>query len=76
MTGIEPMSHAQDVVPALRDDKVTERDRHQDYRKIARGRRRLYSCRASSNEYGRRHVAGSPRDSQRSVGCRGRARRA
>ena len=34
-TGIEPMSHAQDVVLALREDKVTERDRHQDYQKVA-----------------------------------------
>jgi len=34
-TGIEPMSHAQDVVLALRDDKVTERDRHEDYQKVA-----------------------------------------
>jgi len=34
-TGIEPMSHAQDVVLTLRDDKVTERDRHQDYQKVA-----------------------------------------
>jgi aspartyl-tRNA(Asn)/glutamyl-tRNA(Gln) amidotransferase subunit C len=29
------MSHAQDVVLALRDDKVTERDRHEDYQKVA-----------------------------------------
>ena len=33
--GVEPMSHAQDVVAALRDDKVTEADRHVDYQKVA-----------------------------------------
>ena len=34
-TGIEPMSHAQDVVLTLREDKVTESDRHEDYQKVA-----------------------------------------
>ena len=34
-TGIEPMSHAQDVTVRLRDDKVTEVDRHADYQKVA-----------------------------------------
>jgi len=34
-TGIEPMSHAQDVSLTLRDDKVSERDRHVEYQKVA-----------------------------------------
>ena len=34
-TGIEPMSHAQDVTAPLRDDAVTETDRHADYQRVA-----------------------------------------
>ena len=34
-TGVEPMSHAQDVSVALRDDEVTETDRHAEYQKVA-----------------------------------------
>lgn len=34
-TGVEPMSHAQDLVLALREDRVTEADRHADYQKVA-----------------------------------------
>jgi aspartyl-tRNA(Asn)/glutamyl-tRNA(Gln) amidotransferase subunit C len=34
-TGIEPMSHAQDVSAPLRDDKVTEGDRHAQYQRVA-----------------------------------------
>ncbi len=34
-TGVEPMSHAQDVVLPLREDKVTETDRHADFQRIA-----------------------------------------
>jgi aspartyl-tRNA(Asn)/glutamyl-tRNA(Gln) amidotransferase subunit C len=34
-TGIEPMSHAQDVVLRLRDDAVTETDRHEAFQAIA-----------------------------------------
>ena len=34
-TGVEPMSHAQDVVAPLRDDKVTEKDCHAEYQKVA-----------------------------------------
>ena len=33
--GIEPMSHAQDLMLPLRDDVVTEADRHADYQRIA-----------------------------------------
>ena len=33
--GVEPMSHAQDVVLPLREDKVTETDRHADYQRVA-----------------------------------------
>lgn len=33
--GIEPMSHAQDVVLRLRDDAVTETDRHEAFQAIA-----------------------------------------
>ena len=34
-TGVEPMSHAQDVVLPMREDTVTEADRHADYQRIA-----------------------------------------
>ena len=34
-TGIEPMSHAVDVVQRLREDIVTELDRRADFQKIA-----------------------------------------
>jgi aspartyl-tRNA(Asn)/glutamyl-tRNA(Gln) amidotransferase subunit C len=34
-TGVEPMSHAQDVVLPMREDAVTEADRHADYQRIA-----------------------------------------
>ncbi|MBP6368617.1 MAG: Asp-tRNA(Asn)/Glu-tRNA(Gln) amidotransferase subunit GatC [Burkholderiales bacterium] len=34
-TGVEPTSHAQDVVLPLREDKVTETDRHADFQRIA-----------------------------------------
>ncbi len=34
-TGIEPMAHAQDVVLRLRDDVVTETDRHAAYQAVA-----------------------------------------
>ena len=34
-TGIEPMSHAQDVCAPLRDDAVTESDHHADYQRVA-----------------------------------------
>ena len=34
-TGVEPMSHAQDVVLPLREDKVTETDRHADFPRVA-----------------------------------------
>jgi len=33
--GIEPMSHAQDVVLPLREDQVTESDQHALYQSIA-----------------------------------------
>ena len=33
--GVEPMSHAQDVVLTLREDQVTETDRHAEYQKVA-----------------------------------------
>jgi aspartyl-tRNA(Asn)/glutamyl-tRNA(Gln) amidotransferase subunit C len=33
--GVEPMSHAQDVVLPLREDKVTETDRHADFQRVA-----------------------------------------
>jgi aspartyl-tRNA(Asn)/glutamyl-tRNA(Gln) amidotransferase subunit C len=36
-TGIEPMSHAHDVSLRLRDDVVTEPDRHADYQRVAPG---------------------------------------
>ena len=34
-TGVEPMSHAQDVTAPLRADAVTETDRHADYQRVA-----------------------------------------
>ena len=34
-TGIAPMSHAQDLTLPLRDDVVTESDRHADYQRVA-----------------------------------------
>ena len=34
-TGIEPMSHAQDVVLRLRDDVVTETDQHKLFQSLA-----------------------------------------
>ena len=34
-TGIEPMSHAQDVVLQLRDDAVTESDQHELFQSVA-----------------------------------------
>ena len=34
-TGIEPMSHAQDVILRLRDDVVTETDQHALFQSIA-----------------------------------------
>ena len=34
-TGIEPMSHAQDVVLRLRDDAVTESDQHKLFQSVA-----------------------------------------
>lgn len=34
-TGIEPMSHAQDVMLRLREDAVTEGDRHADFQAVA-----------------------------------------
>lgn len=33
--GVEPMSHAQDVVLALREDRVTETDQHLRFQKAA-----------------------------------------
>jgi len=33
--GIEPMSHAQDVVLRLRDDVVTESDQHELFQSVA-----------------------------------------
>ncbi len=33
--GIEPMAHAQDVAQRLREDRVTETDRHADFQAIA-----------------------------------------
>lgn len=33
--GIEPMSHAQDVVQRLRDDVALEPDRHHQYQQVA-----------------------------------------
>lgn len=34
-TGVEPMSHAQDVSQRLRDDVVTETDQHEKFQAIA-----------------------------------------
>ena len=34
-TGVEPMSHAQEVTLRLRDDRVTEHDQHQFFQSIA-----------------------------------------
>jgi len=34
-TGIVPMSHAQDVALRLREDRVTEPDRHAEFQKLA-----------------------------------------
>ncbi len=34
-TGVEPMSHAQDVVLAMREDRVTEADQHARYQAVA-----------------------------------------
>ena len=34
-TGIEPMSHAQDVVLRLRDDAVTESNQHELFQSVA-----------------------------------------
>ena len=34
-TGVEPMSHPQDVAQRLRDDAVTEIDRRDDFQRIA-----------------------------------------
>jgi aspartyl-tRNA(Asn)/glutamyl-tRNA(Gln) amidotransferase subunit C len=34
-TGIVPMAHAQDMALSLRDDAVTETDRHAEYQKAA-----------------------------------------
>lgn len=34
-TGVEPMSHPQDVAQRLRDDQVSESDRRDDYQHIA-----------------------------------------
>jgi aspartyl-tRNA(Asn)/glutamyl-tRNA(Gln) amidotransferase subunit C len=33
--GIVPMSHAQDVALPLREDRVTERDEHESYQRVA-----------------------------------------
>jgi aspartyl-tRNA(Asn)/glutamyl-tRNA(Gln) amidotransferase subunit C len=33
--GIEPMSHALDVVQRLRDDRVTEADQHAEFQAVA-----------------------------------------
>jgi aspartyl-tRNA(Asn)/glutamyl-tRNA(Gln) amidotransferase subunit C len=33
--GVDPMSHAQDVMLRLRDDEVTERDQHDLFQSIA-----------------------------------------
>lgn len=34
-TGVEPMAHAQDVAQRLREDRVTETDRHADFQEVA-----------------------------------------
>ena len=33
--GVEPMSHAQDLMQRLREDTVTEADRHQAFQEVA-----------------------------------------
>ena len=33
--GVEPMAHAQDVAQRLRQDRVSEGDRHADFQKVA-----------------------------------------
>ncbi|HNQ57375.1 MAG: Asp-tRNA(Asn)/Glu-tRNA(Gln) amidotransferase GatCAB subunit C [Rhodocyclaceae bacterium] len=33
--GVEPMAHAQNVAQRLREDGVTEADRHADFQKVA-----------------------------------------
>ena len=33
--GVEPMAHAQDVAQRLREDRVSEGDRHADFQKVA-----------------------------------------
>jgi aspartyl-tRNA(Asn)/glutamyl-tRNA(Gln) amidotransferase subunit C len=35
VTGVEPMAHALDVSPRLREDKVTESDQHQLHQSVA-----------------------------------------
>jgi len=34
-TGVEPMSHPQDVVQRLRDDRVTESDQHAKFQEVS-----------------------------------------
>ena len=34
-SGVEPMAHAQDVAQRLREDRVSESDRHADFQKVA-----------------------------------------
>jgi aspartyl-tRNA(Asn)/glutamyl-tRNA(Gln) amidotransferase subunit C len=34
-SGIEPMSHAQDMTAPLRDDRVTETDHHVEFQRVA-----------------------------------------
>lgn len=33
--GIEPMAHAQDITQRLREDRITELDRHEAFQKVA-----------------------------------------
>ena len=33
--GVEPMAHARDVAQRLREDRVTEADRHADFQEVA-----------------------------------------
>jgi aspartyl-tRNA(Asn)/glutamyl-tRNA(Gln) amidotransferase subunit C len=33
--GVEPMAHARDVAQRLREDRVSESDRHADFQKVA-----------------------------------------
>jgi len=33
--GVEPMAHPQDLTARLREDRVTEEDRHRDFQSIA-----------------------------------------